>query len=44
MYSINENAVKNYIDTNYNTFNSSYPNWTSSGGDCANFVSQCLDN
>lgn len=23
-------------------YNSSYPDWTSEGGDCANFVSQCL--
>ena len=35
------NAVT-YAQRYYNTYNSSYPDWTSYGGDCANFISQCL--
>lgn len=31
-----------YAKKYYNTYNTEYPNWTSYGGDCANFVSQCL--
>ncbi len=34
--------VKSYIDQYWNTFNRAYPDWTNYGGDCANFVSQCL--
>ena len=34
----------NYAKEWYNKFNDNdYPNWTSEGGDCANFVSQCLE-
>lgn len=36
-----DNAV-NYAETYYSNYNSSYPDWTSYGGDCANFVSQSL--
>lgn len=36
-----DNAV-NYAKTYYKNFNSNYPDLTSLGGDCANFVSQCL--
>lgn len=39
-YSID--AAVNYAYDNCYKFNSNYPNWTSLGGDCANFVSQCL--
>ncbi len=35
------NAV-NYATTYYNNYNSAYPDWISAGGDCANFISQCL--
>ena len=35
------NAV-NYANKYYKSYNSSYPDWTSYGGDCANFISQCL--
>lgn len=35
------NAV-NYALTYYQNYNSAYPNMSSLGGDCANFVSQCL--
>ena len=31
-----------YAKKYYNEYNSEYPNWDSYGGDCANFVSQCL--
>ncbi len=31
-----------YAEQHYNTYNSAYPDWTSYGGDCANFISQCL--
>ncbi len=31
--------AEEYYDTPYN---SAYPDWTSYGGDCANFISQCL--
>jgi len=31
-----------YAETYYSDYNSNYPDWTSYGGDCANFVSQCL--
>lgn len=35
------NAV-NYAQTYWNNYNPNYPDWTPYGGDCANFVSQCL--
>lgn len=35
------NAVA-YAEKYYRNYNSSYPDWTSYGGDCANFISQCL--
>ena len=35
------NAVK-YATDNYNKYNSNYPDMRDMGGDCANFVSQCL--
>jgi hypothetical protein len=35
------NAVT-YANTYYSSYNSAYPDWTTYGGDCANFVSQCL--
>jgi len=38
----NRSAAVSYALKYWDTFNSAYPNWTSSGGDCANFVSQCL--
>lgn len=31
-----------YAKKYYNTYNTAYPDWTSYGGDCANFISQCL--
>lgn len=31
-----------YAEKYYSSYNSSYPDWTSYGGDCANFISQCL--
>lgn len=34
-------AVK-YAKKYYEDYNSEYPNWKSYGGDCANFISQCL--
>lgn len=36
-----EDAVK-YAKNYYSSYNSAYPDWTASGGDCANFISQCL--
>ena len=35
------NAVR-YAEAYYQNYNSAYPDWTSYGGDCANFISQCL--
>lgn len=35
------NAVE-YANRYYSNYNPSYPDWTPYGGDCANFVSQCL--
>lgn len=35
------NAVA-YAKQYYSSYNSAYPDWTSYGGDCANFISQCL--
>ena len=35
-------AAVNYADTWWNGRNSNYHDYSSSGGDCANFVSQCL--
>lgn len=31
-----------YAEKYFKTYNSSYPDWSSYGGDCANFISQCL--
>lgn len=31
-----------YAQKYYKNYNPAYPNWNSAGGDCANFVSQCL--
>lgn len=31
-----------YAQTYYKNYNPNYPDWSSLGGDCANFVSQCL--
>lgn len=31
-----------YAEKYYKNYNKNYPDWSSSGGDCANFVSQCL--
>lgn len=31
-----------YANKYYDDYNSSYPDWNSAGGDCANFISQCL--
>lgn len=31
-----------YANTYYNNYNTAYPDWTPYGGDCANFISQCL--
>lgn len=31
-----------YAETYYKNYNSNYPDWSEYGGDCANFVSQCL--
>lgn len=31
-----------YAEKYYSSYNSSYPDWTTEGGDCANFISQCL--
>lgn len=36
-----EEAVA-YAEKYYDTYNPEYPDWTGYGGDCANFVSQCL--
>lgn len=38
----NANAAVNYAYRYWSTYNSSYRNYNSVGGDCANFVSQCL--
>ena len=37
------NAIA-YAETYYDTgnYNPAYPDWSSYGGDCANFVSQCV--
>ncbi len=39
-YSV-ESAV-NYANRYYENYNPAYPDWTAYGGDCANFISQCL--
>ncbi|MDK2964409.1 MULTISPECIES: amidase domain-containing protein [Lacrimispora] len=31
-----------YANKYYKNYNSNYPDWNSAGGDCANFISQCL--
>lgn len=31
-----------YANKYYKDYNSNYPDWNSAGGDCANFISQCL--
>ena len=36
-----DNAI-HYANVYCKNYNSNYPNWRSYGGDCANFVSQCL--
>lgn len=36
------NAAVNYATTHYKNYNTNYPDWNSYGGDCANFISQCL--
>lgn len=35
-------AARSYASTYWSDYNSAYPDWSSYGGDCANFVSQCL--
>jgi hypothetical protein len=35
-------SAANYATQNYNTYNSNYPNCNGIGGDCTNFISQCL--
>lgn len=35
-------AAVTYAETYALSYNTSYPDWTDYGGDCANFVSQCL--
>lgn len=44
LWTYSSTAAINYATTNYNSYNSNYPNCSSSniGGDCTNFVSQCL--
>jgi hypothetical protein len=39
---LTRNLGKLYAQTNYNSYNMAYPNVTNIGGDCVNFVSQCL--
>lgn len=41
-YSYNPGGAANYALTWWNSFNSSYPNMSDMGGDCTNFVSQCI--
>ena len=38
----NPSAASSYARKYYNNYNSNYSNYNSIGGDCANFVSQCL--
>lgn len=38
----NSNLGVDYASANYNKYMYAYPNLTSLGGDCANFVSQCM--
>lgn len=40
--SYNASDAKDYALKYYKNYNSDYPDWTNEGGDCANFVSQCL--
>lgn len=40
--SYNYDQAVNYAKKYYRNYNSAYPSWASAGGDCANFVSQCL--
>lgn len=40
--SYNSTDAVNYANEYYKNYNSNYPDWNSQGGDCANFVSQCL--
>jgi len=35
-------SAVNYANQYYSTYNTAYPSWDSLGGDCANFISQCL--
>ncbi len=41
-YSYNWTAAKDYALAHWSSYNSSYCNYNPCGGDCANFVSQCL--
>ena len=41
-YSYNASAAVDYARQYWNNYNSAYTNYNSVGGDCANFVSQCL--
>lgn len=38
----NSGLAIDYATRYYSNYNSNYSNWSSYGGDCANFVSQCL--
>lgn len=38
----NKSAAADWAYSNYNSYNSSFPDLSSLGGDCANFVSQCM--
>lgn len=40
--SYNASAAKSYALQYYKNYNPNYPDWGSEGGDCANFVSQCV--
>ena len=40
--SYNRNSAVNYAQTYCSRYNSNYHNYASVGGDCANFVSQCM--
>ncbi|KQC05899.1 MAG: hypothetical protein APR54_07925 [Candidatus Cloacimonas sp. SDB] len=41
-YLYDRSAVIDYIDLCWDEYNDSYQNFAGSGGDCANFVTQCL--
>lgn len=40
--SYNASTAVSYATKYYNSYNPSYPNWSSSGSDSTNFISQCL--